>query len=29
LVVFRPVEECYGVENGAHLTLLVLMDGMK
>jgi hypothetical protein len=29
LVVFGPVEECYGVENGVHLPLLVLMEGKK
>jgi hypothetical protein len=29
LVVFKPVKECYGVENGAHLPLLGLMKGNK
>jgi hypothetical protein len=29
LVVFGPVEECCDVENGAHLPLLVLMEGNK
>jgi hypothetical protein len=29
LVVFGPVEECYGVENDTHLPLLVLMEGKK
>jgi hypothetical protein len=27
LVVFGPVEECYSVKNGAHLPLLVLLEG--
>jgi hypothetical protein len=29
LVVFGLVEECYGVENGIHLPLLVLMEEKK
>jgi len=29
LVVFEPVEECYGVENGVHLPLSVLIEGKK
>jgi hypothetical protein len=29
LVVFGPIEECYGVENGVHLPFLVLMEGKK
>jgi hypothetical protein len=29
LVVLRPIDECYSVENGAHLHLLVLMVEMN
>jgi hypothetical protein len=29
LVVFGPVDECYGVGNGVHLPFLVLMEENK
>jgi hypothetical protein len=29
LVVFGPVKECYGVKDGTHLSLLVLMKENK